>query len=211
MGDEKPGPVTISHCEGALRPAQHTPVLSGDRNATGWAAVMAARDRSPCHSLCPLVAISGHSDGQVRESALPPKADITGGKLHRFLKADFLCLLYPRKRKSLNEQDTAATHPVASRSPDRTGVCCAGRSAPSQCKMATAPRFSSPNQPDQERITAYRDSSGPKLRSDAHFATIVGDWEKPYGESQFRRPGLISLGEATSDHTAGLIDRRHAQ
>ena len=44
-----------------------------------------------------------------------------------------------------------ATHPVASRSPDRTGVCCAGRSAPSQCEMATAPRFSSQNQPDQER------------------------------------------------------------
>ena len=51
--------------------------------------------------------------------------------------------------------------------------------------MVTAPRFSSPNQPDQERTTAYRDSSGPKLRSDAHIATIVGDWEKPYGESQF--------------------------
>jgi hypothetical protein len=23
------------------------------------------------------------------------------------------------------------------------------------------------------------------LRSDTHFATIVGDWEKPYGEFQF--------------------------
>ena len=74
--------------------------------------------------------------------------------------------------------------PSTSRSPDRTGVCCAGRSAPSQCEMATAPRFSSPNQPDQERTTASRDSSGSKLRSDAHFAIIVGDWEKSYGESQ---------------------------
>ncbi len=30
-----------------------------------------------------------------------------------------------------------AAHPVASRSPDRTGLCCAGRSAPYQCKMVT--------------------------------------------------------------------------
>ncbi len=76
-------------------------------------------------------------------------------------------------------------------SPDRTAVCCAGRSAPSQCKMVTGPGFSSPNQPDQERTTAYRDSSGPNSRSDAHCATIVGDWEEPSGESQFRSVGLL--------------------
>ncbi len=35
-----PGPATISHCEGALRPARHTPVLSGDLDATGESAVM---------------------------------------------------------------------------------------------------------------------------------------------------------------------------
>ncbi len=50
--------------------------------------------------------------------------------------------------------------------------------------MVTGPGFSSPNQPDQERTTAYRDSSGPDSRSDAHCATIVGDWEKPSGESR---------------------------
>ncbi len=33
--------------------------------------------------------------------------------------------------------------------------------AASQCEMVTGPSFSSPNQPDQERTTAYRDSSGP--------------------------------------------------
>jgi len=71
-----------------------------------------------------------------------------------------------------------------SRSPDRTGVCRAGRSAPSQCEMVTGPGFSSPNQPDQERTTAYRDSSGSESRSDAHCATIVGDWEEPSGESR---------------------------
>ncbi len=38
----KARPVTFSHCEGALRLAPHTPVLSGDLDATGWAAVMAA-------------------------------------------------------------------------------------------------------------------------------------------------------------------------
>ncbi len=78
-----------------------------------------------------------------------------------------------------------AADPVASRSPDRTGVCCAGRSAPSQREMVAGPGFSSPNQPDQERTTAYRDSSGPNSRSDARCATIVGDWEVPSGEFQF--------------------------
>ncbi len=36
-GDRKRTPTTISHCEGALRPARHTPVLSGDMDATGAA------------------------------------------------------------------------------------------------------------------------------------------------------------------------------
>ncbi len=39
------------------------------------------------------------------------------------------------------------------------------------------------HQPDQEPTTAYRDCSGPNSRSDAHCATIVGDWEKPSGET----------------------------
>ena len=56
---------------------------------------------------------------------------------------------------------------------------------PWQCEMVTGPGFSSPNQPDQERTTAYRDSSRPNSRSDAHCATIVGDWEEPSGESRF--------------------------
>ena len=59
-----------------------------------------------------------------------------------------------------------------------------GGTAPSPCKMVTGPSFSLPNQPDQERTTAYRDSSGPDSRSDAHCATIVGDWEEPSGESR---------------------------
>ena len=34
-------------------------------------------------------------------SALPPKADITGEKLDRSLKADFWCLLCPLKRTQM--------------------------------------------------------------------------------------------------------------
>ncbi len=75
-----------------------------------------------------------------------------------------------------------AARPVASRSPDRTGVYCAGRSAPSQGEMVTAPGCSSPNQPDKERTTAYRASAGPDSWADANCATIVGDWEEPSGE-----------------------------
>ena len=64
-----------------------------------------------------------------------------------------------------------------------TDVCRAGQSALSQCEIATGPGFSSPNQPGQERTTAYRVISGPDFRLDAHWATIVGDWEEPSEES----------------------------
>ncbi len=37
--------MTISHYEGALRPAQHTNFLSGDLDVTGWGAVMAGGDQ----------------------------------------------------------------------------------------------------------------------------------------------------------------------
>ncbi len=70
------------------------------------------------------------------------------------------------------------------RSPDRTGLCCAGRSMLSQCEMVTGPNFSSLNLPDQKRTTASRDSSGPKLRQDASCAIIVSEWEELSGESR---------------------------
>jgi hypothetical protein len=44
---------------------------------------------------CPLLAISRRSEGLAIRSALPPKADITGEKLHRSLKADIQCPLSP--------------------------------------------------------------------------------------------------------------------
>ncbi len=80
-----------------------------------------------------------------------------------------------------------AVHPVTARAPDRTGVCCAGRSAPSQCEMVTGTGFSSPNQPDQEGTTANRASSGPESWPDAQCATIIRDCEESYGESRLRQ------------------------
>ncbi len=63
----------------------------------------------------------------------------------------------------------------------RLGVYCAGRNAPSQCEMVTGPSFSSSRQPDKERATAYRASSGPDSRLDvAYCATIIGNWEGLY-------------------------------
>ena len=41
-----------------------------------------------------LLATSGHSERCARESALPPKPDIAGKKLHRSLKADIGCLVW---------------------------------------------------------------------------------------------------------------------
>jgi hypothetical protein len=54
----------------------------------------------------------------------------------------------PRIREHTVAAMTAA-YPAASRLPDRTGVCGAGRSVPSECEIVTRPGFSSPNQPDQ--------------------------------------------------------------
>ncbi len=78
-------------------------------------------------------------------------------------------------------------HPAASWPPIRTGVCRAGRSVPSRYEKLTGPGLPSSNQPDRERTTAYRDSSGPISRSDAYCATIVGDWQEPSGECRLNR------------------------
>ncbi len=43
IGDRKRTPTTISHCEGALRPARHTNVLSGDLDVSRPRPVMAAK------------------------------------------------------------------------------------------------------------------------------------------------------------------------
>ncbi len=46
----------------------------------------------------PLLAISRHSEGSSRTSALPPLADIVGARTLRTQKADIGCLLNPRKQ-----------------------------------------------------------------------------------------------------------------
>ncbi len=63
-------------------------------------------------------------------------------------------------------------------------MCGAGRSPPSQREIVTRPGFPSPNQPDRERTTAYRDSPEPDSSSDAHYVTIIGDCDEPSGESR---------------------------
>ena len=65
--------------------------------------------------------------------------------------------------------------------------------APSRCETVTGPGFSSPNRPDQERTTAYRDSSGPISRSAAHCATILGDRQEPTGDSRFSSFGIAAV------------------
>ncbi len=56
------------------------------------------------------------------------------------------------------------------------------------------PDFSSPHQPDQERATAYRDSSVPESLRDSLRATIDGDWEEQSGESRFKQ-GETDMGD----------------
>ena len=59
--------------------------------------------------------------------------------------------------------------PVLTQSRHRARNCSVFPSgAQSQCEMVTRPGFSSPNQPDKERTTACRASSGPGSRSDGH-------------------------------------------
>ena len=47
---------------------------------------------APKGTQCPLLAISGHPDGDARTSALPPKADIGGARTVAIQKADIGCL-----------------------------------------------------------------------------------------------------------------------
>ena len=80
-----------------------------------------------------------------------------------------------------------AAHSVASKSPDRTGVCCAGRSAPSQRKMVTGPRFSSQIRPNQVEAMAYRASAGPDLPRSPTCSNVLSDWTEPSGESRIKQ------------------------
>ena len=62
------------------------------------------------------------------------------------------------------------------------GLYRESRGAPSAPGLFSGSGFRSPNQPDQERTAAYRDSSGPNSGSDAPRATIVGTRGEPFGK-----------------------------
>jgi hypothetical protein len=70
----------------------------------------------------------------------------------------------------------------------------------------------SSNQPDRERTTAYRDSSGPISRSDAYCATIVGDWQEPSGECRLNTlTERADLDPETARAVAEAVEQRIAQ
>ncbi len=79
-----------------------------------------------------------------------------------------------------------APHPVASRSPDRTGVCCAGGGYALSTRNDHWKSFLSENQPDKG---ADRDLPR-RFRAnscwDALCTTIIGNPSEPFGESRLR-------------------------
>ncbi len=77
-----------------------------------------------------------------------------------------------------------APNPVASRSPDRTGVRCPGQGAPSARETTIGQGFPSPYQPDKGRSAIYRTDLGPDSCWYALCAAIVGNRGKPSGESR---------------------------
>jgi hypothetical protein len=74
--------VTILHYEGTLRPAQYTPVLSGDLEAPGWAAVMAAKEPAAAGHEAQDLSEQSSGDSDFREL----KGDITA--MSHDLRAD---------------------------------------------------------------------------------------------------------------------------
>ncbi len=105
-----------------------------------------------------------------------------------------------------------APYPVASRSPDRTGVRCPGQGAPSARETTIGQGFPSPYQPDKGRCAIYRTDLAPNSRWYALCATIVGNRWKPSGESRFKLAGtfrrlasLTSRGVAEAHNILGFM------
>ena len=87
-----------------------------------------------------------------------------------------------------------APYPVASRSPDRTGVRCPGQGAPSARETTIGQGFPSPYQPDKGRSAIYRTGLGPGSCWYALCATIVGNRGTPSGESRIKPRPLSRRG-----------------
>jgi len=79
-----------------------------------------------------------------------------------------------------------ALDPVASRSPDRTGVRCPGQGAPSARETTIGQGFPSPYQPDKGRSAIYRTDLWPYSLWNALRATIIANLGQPFGESRLR-------------------------
>ena len=77
--------------------------------------------------------------------------------------------------------------PVASRSPDRTGVSRESRGPPSAREMTIGQGSPSPKRADKGRIATYRAGLRLDLSSVAPCATVVGNRDEPSGESRFDR------------------------
>ena len=110
---------------------------------------------------CPLLAISGHPEGEARTSALPPIADIGGARTLRIQKADIGCPLSPRKRTS-GRRSRADCGPMTERvdlggfgsvkSPRVSALHVQPAGEDQQIKLVACPGFEpagikSPNQP----------------------------------------------------------------
>ena len=73
-----------------------------------------------------------------------------------------------------------------SRSPDRTGVCCASVGTLSAHQMFTGRVSDQQIGPIKVEIVTYRPSLGPDSLRDALCTTFVGNHRKPSGESRLR-------------------------
>ena len=73
-----------------------------------------------------------------------------------------------------------------SRSPDRTGVCCAGVGTLSAYEMTTGRVSDQQIQPIKGEIMTYRPSLGPGSLRAALRATFDGNQREPSGESRFK-------------------------
>ena len=96
-----------------------------------------------------------------------------------------------------------APHPVASRSPDRTGVCCAGRGTPSAYEMTTRRVFYQKISPIKGHIVIYRAGLG-RTRAGTHLVLP----SSATGRSHLGNLGSRQLGSKDPSHVGGPRDPR---
>ncbi len=108
-------------------------------------------------------------------SAVPPGADSQDGG------ADGPEVTQSGSRQSSTPTAMTTAHPVASRSPDRTGMCCVGRGTP-QCSKWPMSRASDRKiSPMKKEIAMQTTGSWTNLRATATGATVLGNWRSHLG------------------------------